>query len=303
MHRNSNITGNPISNFHNAGILNFWRLENVDNQHCYAYKNALTFTGKEKDSETGFYYFGARYYDPSISGLFLSVDPMSDKYPSISPYAYCAWNPVRLVDPDGKDLYIPDKNSENHNASKKDILSLVNEKNRKYVLFDEYGKVSLSKDVTPQKLKMDKGLDLINDLVTSEKKFLYESTDDISSVFRDGNNHNIDELNNGVVNASNNGKDSDGGYTHKPKEGYDGHIILSKSGQWIDGKGRSLRRSLSFHEIAENYYRTHCGDNYKVAHKKACEREGFSFDHNPYPGSFYPAIGVQYIFNGQKAIW
>lgn len=110
-------------------------------------------------------------------------------------------------------------------------------------------------------------------------------------------------MNNGVVNASNNGKDSDGGYTHKPKEGYDGHIILSKSGQWIDGKGRSLRRSLSFHEIAENYYRTHCGDNYKVAHEKACEREGFSFDHNPYPGRFYPAIGVQYIFNGQKAIW
>ena len=33
--------------------------------------------------------------------LWLSVDPMADKYPSISPYAYCAWNPVKLVDPDG----------------------------------------------------------------------------------------------------------------------------------------------------------------------------------------------------------
>jgi hypothetical protein len=32
----------------------------------------------------------------------LSVDPMADKYPNISPYAYCAWNPVKLVDPDGK---------------------------------------------------------------------------------------------------------------------------------------------------------------------------------------------------------
>ena len=63
-----------------------------------------TFTGKEKDSETGFYYFGARYYDPTLSGLFLSVDPMADKYPSISPYAYCAWNPVRLVDPDGREI-------------------------------------------------------------------------------------------------------------------------------------------------------------------------------------------------------
>ena len=64
--------------------------------HC------CSFTGKEKDSETGFYYFGARYYDPVLSGLFISIDPMSDKYPSISPYAYCAWNPIKLVDPDGR---------------------------------------------------------------------------------------------------------------------------------------------------------------------------------------------------------
>ncbi len=65
----------------------------------------LAFTGKEKDSETGYCYFGARYYDSDLSGLFLSVDPMSDKYPSISPYAYCAWNPVKLVDPDGRDIW------------------------------------------------------------------------------------------------------------------------------------------------------------------------------------------------------
>ena len=57
-------------------------------------------------SETGFSYFGARYYDSDLSGLFLSVDPMADKYPSISPYAYCAWNPLKLVDPDGRDVYV-----------------------------------------------------------------------------------------------------------------------------------------------------------------------------------------------------
>ena len=36
--------------------------------------------------------------------MWLSVDPLADKYPSISPYAYCAWNPVKLVDPDGNEL-------------------------------------------------------------------------------------------------------------------------------------------------------------------------------------------------------
>ena len=104
MHQSTNITGNPISNFHNAGIFDFGHLQHIDFQCLFSCKNALTFTGKEKDSETGFYYFGARYYDPSLSGLFLSVDPMADKYPSISPYAYCAWNPVKLVDPDGKEF-------------------------------------------------------------------------------------------------------------------------------------------------------------------------------------------------------
>ena len=38
--------------------------------------------------------------DPVVFAL--SVDPLSDKYPNISPYAYCAWNPVMLVDPDGR---------------------------------------------------------------------------------------------------------------------------------------------------------------------------------------------------------
>ena len=63
-----------------------------------------SFTGKERDAETGYSYFGARYYDSDLSGLFLSVDPMADKYPSFSPYAYCAWNPVKLVDPDGREM-------------------------------------------------------------------------------------------------------------------------------------------------------------------------------------------------------
>ena len=69
----------------------------------------MPFTGKELDEETGYSYFGARYYAPATLAAWLSVDPMSDKYPSISPYAYCAWNPLKLVDPDGKDWYETDK--------------------------------------------------------------------------------------------------------------------------------------------------------------------------------------------------
>ena len=46
--------------------------------------------------------YGARVYDPRTAA-WLSQDPLSEKYYSISPYAYCAGNPVNLVDPDGKD--------------------------------------------------------------------------------------------------------------------------------------------------------------------------------------------------------
>ncbi len=60
-----------------------------------------SFTGKERDSETGFSYFGARYYDSDILTGWLSVDPLADKYPSLSPYNYCALNPIRIIDPNG----------------------------------------------------------------------------------------------------------------------------------------------------------------------------------------------------------
>ena len=43
----------------------------------------------------------------SAQALWLSPDPLLDKYPYISPYAYCNWNPIKYVDPDGRDWYDP----------------------------------------------------------------------------------------------------------------------------------------------------------------------------------------------------
>ena len=67
----------------------------------------FVFTGKERDEETCYGYFGARYMDHELMSMWLSVDPLADKYPSISPYAYCNWNPVKLVDPDGEEIVNP----------------------------------------------------------------------------------------------------------------------------------------------------------------------------------------------------
>jgi len=70
--------------------------------HLYKY------SAKELDEEIGLeclplwgYYFGARYYDPVIA-RWLAVDPMADKYPSISPFVYCANSPLIFIDPTGE---------------------------------------------------------------------------------------------------------------------------------------------------------------------------------------------------------
>jgi hypothetical protein len=47
--------------------------------------------------ETGYSYFGARYYDPNVS-VWLSVDPMAGRFPYISPYSYVDYNPIRFTD-------------------------------------------------------------------------------------------------------------------------------------------------------------------------------------------------------------
>ena len=67
-----------------------------------------SFNGKEKDYESGFHYYGARYYASEL-GIWLSTDPMSDKYPSLSPYNYCADNPVKFIDPKGEEIWISDE--------------------------------------------------------------------------------------------------------------------------------------------------------------------------------------------------
>ena len=132
-------------------------------------QNSFAFTGNERDgekegsrgpfaSERGdeprsgipngstylYTYFGARYMDHEQMTMWLSVDPMADKYPSISPYAYCAWNPMKLVDPDGKEIddyfskdgkYLGSDNALTHN------VRIISEDNWESLYKDESGRV------------------------------------------------------------------------------------------------------------------------------------------------------------------
>ena len=68
----------------------------------------VTFSAKEKDQETGFSYFGSRYYNSDLS-IWLSVDPQASKYPYQSNYVYCSNNPIKVIDPNGEDEWEVDK--------------------------------------------------------------------------------------------------------------------------------------------------------------------------------------------------
>jgi RHS repeat-associated protein len=64
------------------------------------------FCSKERDSESGLYYYGARYYVPWLC-RFISCDPKVGETPQQSPYNYCNNNPINLIDPDGQQAVEP----------------------------------------------------------------------------------------------------------------------------------------------------------------------------------------------------
>lgn len=76
----------------------------------YTYDGTLScasrFTGKERDTETGLDYFGARYYGSNMGRFIQSDLPFADwdfeDPQSLNLYGYVRNNPLRMVDPDGQ---------------------------------------------------------------------------------------------------------------------------------------------------------------------------------------------------------
>jgi RHS repeat-associated protein len=63
------------------------------------------FTSQERDNETGYDYFGARYYDARV-GRFFTQDRFKEKYPGLSPYQYAVNNPVLFIDVNGDSTFV-----------------------------------------------------------------------------------------------------------------------------------------------------------------------------------------------------
>jgi RHS repeat-associated protein len=64
-------------------------------------KKQYRYVGKEKDAESGLYYYGARYYS-AWTCRFISVDPLAGKFAQLTPYNYSDNEPIGDFDIDGK---------------------------------------------------------------------------------------------------------------------------------------------------------------------------------------------------------
>ena len=74
-------------------------LDTLPGRPAHRYK----FQGQEEVTELGWYDYGARMYDAAI-GRWWQVDPLAEKYHALSPYAYVANNPLKYIDPDGREI-------------------------------------------------------------------------------------------------------------------------------------------------------------------------------------------------------
>ena len=265
-----------------------------------------SFTGKERDSETGYYYFGARYYNSDFS-IWLSVDPMADKYPSLSPYNYCAWNPMKLVDPNGDTLVAKDA------MSQRDIRSVAGKYSDR-ITFDKNGVASIDfsglQGKEKRKMLQHKGVSIISDIIESEKNILYEASDLILATTGDGEKTSslMKFDGNGVVNLSRGGFDSYDDHSNLPVSGYDGQVVISQVGEWFNEKGFDARVEVISHELAENYARTALNYNYhgvNSAHMYANKRMKnlnfrYSYKSNTIPAEkmyHYERLAKQYFNN------
>ena len=208
---------------------------------------------------------------------------MASKYPGLSPYVYCADNPVKLVDPNGEYLEVAD-NEDTHN----DLLSIVGETHRDRVVFNKDGSVSVNMDGLSQRaIDKDIGLSLINDMVNSDCNYYFETSD--WAFLRDELGarkceYIANEKFRGVLNASVYGLDYKGKHTFLPMEGFEGQVVIAKSGQFTL-YGENVRKKVVFHELEEIFLRTDKRMDYQGGYGVGAHRTAARIENNAW-GNF-----------------
>jgi RHS repeat-associated protein len=115
------------------------------------------YCGKERDKETGLYYYGMRYYAAWLC-RFISVDPLQFKYPYYTPYQYAGNKPISFIDLDGGEEEIPQQ----------DIQQTINES----TIVNEY----IENGTTFKSVESSLQYELHTSDSTSELRYTYSSS-------------------------------------------------------------------------------------------------------------------------------
>ena len=131
------------------------------------------FNGKDKESEfnNGAYDFGARIHDARL-GRWMSVDELVFKFPSMTPYNFALSNPLRNIDPDGRDIIdIVVQSATWTNDGSDRVLQVVASAKIKVVIYNNSSKtMDMSKLAASVESKMEAAL--------SNKSARFSVTDD-----------------------------------------------------------------------------------------------------------------------------
>ena len=155
------------------------RTETETSQKRYKY------VGKERDEETGLYYYGARYYAPWIA-RFISTDPMKAERTWLTPYNYVQNNPINRTDPTGALDGDPQVNNVSINSNTWggllvggdtsqaliDIQSAVSEEYRDKVSIID-GKIHFDMTEKDVLVSGDLGVETLFAMVNSDNQYFY----------------------------------------------------------------------------------------------------------------------------------
>lgn len=164
-----------------AGVISYGAaLIDVPNEYRYSGKGYLDFHNLNLNQ------FPARLHDPTLN-QWVSTDPLSEKYPHLTPYSFCASNPIKYVDPDGRVIMIPPS------VSAEDVLkivgnmqSLTNDKLVYKTMSNGYRRIRIAHLGKGDKIA---GTNLIRKL-NSSSKIVYIDYENSLKKFKD-NTHNM----------------------------------------------------------------------------------------------------------------
>ncbi len=154
-------------------------------------ENKFKYNGKEEQrqefsdgSGLDWLDYGARMYDNQI-GRWHVQDPLAKKFLAWSPYHYTYCNPVKHVDPDGKDIILADKKQQ------KEFLQLINTLSKTQYTFDSKGKLAVDKKAGENKSGSGKYSEALNKAIGDSKSIIlnkastFKSKGNIMSVDKD----------------------------------------------------------------------------------------------------------------------